>query len=61
VIDHELEVDVEVLGLAPVPLVGPTGKRAVLARALCRYDAGEVGSTGVRRIGNGWASWLDPV
>jgi hypothetical protein len=61
VIDHELEVDVEVLGLAPVPLLGPAGERAVLTRALCRYDAGEAGRTGVRRIGNGWASWLDPV
>jgi hypothetical protein len=60
VIDHDLEVDVEVLGLAPVPLVGAAGERAVLNRALCRYDAGEAGSSGVRRIGNGWASWLDP-
>ena len=51
----------EVLGLAPVPLLGPAGERAVLTRALCRYDAGEAGGTGVRRIGNGWASWLDPV
>jgi hypothetical protein len=59
VIDHELEIDVEVLGLAPVPLVGPTGRHSVLTRALCRYDAG-VGSTGEPRIGNGWASWLDP-
>ena len=41
VIDHELEVDVEVLGLAPVPLVGPTGRHSVLTRALCRYDAGD--------------------
>ena len=57
-IDHELEVDVEVLGLAPVPLVGPTGEPAVLTRALCRYDAGE--ASGERRVGNGWASWLDP-
>ena len=60
VIDHELEVDVEVLGLAPVPLVGAGGERAVLTRALCRYDAGAAGSSGGRRIGNGWASWLDP-
>ena len=60
VIDHDLEVDVEVLGLAPVPLVGVAAERAVLNRALCRYDAGEAGSSGVRRIGNGWASWLDP-
>jgi hypothetical protein len=60
VIDHELEVDVEILGLTPVPLVGPTGNRAVLTRALCRYDAGEAIGSGVRRIGNGWASWLDP-
>jgi hypothetical protein len=60
VIDHQLEVDVEVLGLAPVPLVGATGERAVLTRALCRYDAGEAGRSGMRRIGNGWASWLDP-
>jgi hypothetical protein len=60
VIDHDLEVDVEVLGLAPVPLVGGAGERAVLTRALCRYDAGAAGSSGGRRIGNGWASWLDP-
>ena len=60
VIDHDLEVDVEVLGLAPIPLVGASGERAVLTRALCRYDAGAAGSSGLRRIGNGWASWLDP-
>lgn len=60
VLDHELEVDVEVLGLAPVPLVGGHGERAVLSRALCRYDAGDAGRSGERRVGNGWASWLDP-
>ena len=60
VLDHDLEIDVEVLGLAPVPLVGTGGERTVLSRALCRYDAGESGDSGERRIGNGWASWLDP-
>ena len=59
VIDHELEIDVEVLGLAPVPLDRPDGQPVVLMRALCRYDAG-VDPAGGRRIGNGWASWLDP-
>jgi hypothetical protein len=60
VIEHELEVDVEVLGLAPVPLEGPTGRPVVLTRALCRYGAGEAGSSEDSRTGNGWASWLDP-
>lgn len=60
VIDHEVEVDVEVLGLTPIPLVGSDNPQAVLTRALCRFDAGEAVGTGERRIGNGWASWLDP-
>ncbi len=59
VIDHDLEVDVEVLGLAPVPLERPDGRLVVLTRALCRYDAG-VDEGGESRVGNGWASWLDP-
>ena len=59
VVDHELEIDVEVLGLAPVPLGGTGGVHPLLTRALCRFDAGE-SAAGVRRIGNGWASWLDP-
>lgn len=60
VLDHDLEVDVEVLGSAPVPLVGSGGARAVLYRALCRFDAGEAPDTGEPRVGKGWASWLDP-
>ena len=39
VIDDELEIDVEVLGLVAVPLAGPTASASVLARGLCRYDA----------------------
>lgn len=60
VIDHELEVEVEVLGLTPIPLVGSDNPRSVLTRALCRFDAGEAEGGGEPRVGNGWASWLDP-
>ena len=51
VIDHELEVDVEVLASAPVPLVAPDGRTARFPRALCRYTTSE-GS------GTGWCEWL---
>ncbi len=62
VIDDALEIGVEVLGIAPIPVVGAGGERAVLARALCRYELGgtAVGAgNGAPLIGNGWSSWLD--
>jgi hypothetical protein len=40
--------EASVLGLAPVPLAGPAGRRAELVRALCRFGDGAVG----------WAEWL---
>jgi len=51
VIDHELEVDVEVLAAAPVPLVAPDGRRSRFPRALCAY-------TTSRGTGAGWCEWL---
>jgi hypothetical protein len=53
VIDHELEVDVEVLASAPVPLVAPDGRTARFPRALCRYTTAE-------GTGTGWCEWLQP-
>jgi hypothetical protein len=57
IVDDDLALDVEVLGLSAVPLTGPGGERATLARALCaegapgrRVGAGEIG----------WSSWLVP-
>lgn len=50
VVDGNREADVEVLGLAPVPI----GGRSTLARAVCRFTLG--GTPGI-----GWASWLDPA
>ena len=55
VVGHDLEIDAEVLGLAPVPV----GDGAVLVRALCRFDAGAATDDGDPRVGNGWATWLD--
>jgi len=40
------------VGVAPVLLTGPGGRKVRLARALCRLEGGE-GSSGV-----GWAEWL---
>jgi hypothetical protein len=54
VVDDRMEIDVDVLGLVAVPISGVDGNRAVLARALCRYEI--AGS----RL-HGWASWLDPA
>jgi hypothetical protein len=55
VVDERIELEVDVLGLSAVPLIGPAGERATLARALCSYGGDEAGP---RRIG--WSSWLDP-
>jgi len=51
VINGELEVDVEALGPAPVPLVAPDGRMSRFPRALCRYSTNE-------GVGTGWAEWL---
>lgn len=51
VIDDELEVDVEVVGAAPVPLLAPDGRTARLPRALCRFET-------VEGTGTGWGEWL---
>ncbi len=53
VLDSSLQIDVEVLGLVAVPISGLDGHRAVLARALCRYEV-----AGAKL--DGWSSWLDP-
>ncbi len=61
VLDDRWELDVEVLGLAPVPLAGAEGKRAVLARGVCRYEiAAADDPSSERAVGIGWSSWLDP-
>jgi hypothetical protein len=54
VVDDRYEIDTEVIGLVTIPLVGPDGGEAVLARGLCR-------STGFGERVIGWSSWLDPV
>lgn len=51
VINHELEVDVEVVAAAPVPLVAPDDRTARFPRALCRYTTSE-------GTGTGWGEWL---
>lgn len=53
VLGDELEVDVEVLGAAPVPLDDVDGREARLARALCRYESTEGNGTG-------WSEWFQP-
>ena len=53
VVNHELEVDVEVLAPAPVPLEAPDGRRGRLPRALCRYTTSEGSATG-------WSEWNQP-
>lgn len=60
VIDDDLEIDAEVLGLAAIPLAGPGGERSTLTRGLCRY---EIAGDAERAAGGpviGWSSWLDP-
>lgn len=44
-------VEIAVLGVAPVLLTGPEGRRARLARALCRGETSD-------GIATGWAEWL---
>jgi hypothetical protein len=51
VINHELEVDVEIVAAAPVPLIAPDGRTARFPRALCRYTTSE-------GTGTGWGEWL---
>jgi len=51
VIDHELEVNVEVLAPAPVPLLAPDGRTSRFPRALCAY-------TTSKGTGTGWCEWL---
>lgn len=47
-------VAVEPVAFAPVLVAGPGGRRSLLARALCRVDAGG-------RPGRGWAEWNRPA
>ena len=51
VIDHELEVDVEVMAAAPVPLVAPDGRTSRFPRRSVRYTTSE-------GTGTGWCEWL---
>lgn len=53
VVNHELEVDVEVLAAAPVGLESPDGRFGRLPRALCRYTTAE-------GAGTGWSEWNQP-
>ncbi|MDZ4827657.1 MAG: hypothetical protein SGJ13_14515 [Actinomycetota bacterium] len=50
VVADEWEIDIEVLGLAPVMLA----PGAPLARALCQYTIGS-------ESGVGWSTWFDPT
>ena len=60
VVSDELAVDAEVVGLVTIPLVGPNGEAAVLARGLCRYAIERDRDRGSSR-GIGWSTWLDPA
>jgi len=53
VLNHELEVDVEVLAAAPVTLEGADGRTGRLPRALCRFTSAE-------GTGTGWSEWNQP-
>ena len=59
VIDDDLEIGMEVLGTALIPVTVPGGLNAVIARSLGRFDASEEPGTDRARIGNGWASRLE--
>ena len=48
VLDHDLEIAVEVLTGAPVPLAG-----AIVDRALCRFQYGD-------EVGHGWSEVVEP-
>jgi len=50
---RRLSIDATVMAPVPLLLAGPDGRRAYLARALCRYRSGD-GCHGC-----GWAEWLD--
>jgi hypothetical protein len=50
----QLSLVVTPLGHAPMPLEAQDGRRARLARALCRFEAGD------GRAGVGWSEWLQP-
>lgn len=52
VVNHELEVDVEVVAPAPVPLVASDRRTSRLPRALCRYTTSD-------GTGTGWGEWLE--
>jgi hypothetical protein len=58
VLDDELEITTDLLGLVAVPLAEPDGTRSTLTRALCRYDVVETGAEAGDSV-NGWSSWLD--
>jgi hypothetical protein len=46
-----LEVEMEVVAPAPVPLVAPDGRTSRFPRALCRYTTDD-------GTGTGWGEWL---
>lgn len=54
VLGHEMEIDVDVVGLAPVEFDAWNGERARLVRALCHFDTHE-------GVGLGWSEWLQSV
>jgi hypothetical protein len=57
-IDSDLELDVEVEGLAPLLVEAPDGRRARFTRACCRFGLRDGSGD---REGHGWADWLAPV
>ncbi|MCZ7529306.1 MAG: hypothetical protein M5U31_02530 [Acidimicrobiia bacterium] len=56
VVNHDTEIDVEVLSLTATPVVADDGRTSRYLRALCRFLGDGTGGTG----GTGWAEWLVP-
>lgn len=54
VANHDLEIETEVVAVAPVPLEARDGRVGRFPRALCRFTVPDVGT------GTGWAEWLQP-
>ena len=61
VVDDRFEIDADVLGLAVIPLAGPTGAASTLTRGLCRFEVAEGAERAMSEPSIGWSSWLDPV
>jgi hypothetical protein len=60
VVDDQLEIESEVLGLVAIPVGDEVGPRSTLSRAFCRYAVVDGAAPGNGGPGIGWSSWLDP-